>query len=156
MILRLFPILLLVADKIPFPSTLFVAAVGTDSRFREEPTYHSKEAVQYDTPEIVDNEPRFMQTSESSESSVPAPTNPDQAGNAALKPGNNFKPGNYFPPTLPYRFPSHPYDNPSYTPFPAQYAVPQPPAWRSDALETHSDGARYLENMSKYDYYPAK
>lgn len=71
-----------------------------------------------------------------------------------LRPGASTPPGYYFPPTMPYRFPSAPYDNPSYTPFPGMWNTPLPPPWRSDPLQINSDGARYLTHMSHYDYYP--
>ena len=67
--------------------------------------------------------------------------------------GPTYAPGYYFPPRRPYRFPSFPYDNPSYTPMQSMYPVTLPPAWRSDAFNINSDGARYLENMEKYDFY---
>ena len=67
--------------------------------------------------------------------------------------GRNFAPGYYWPPPTPYRFPSYPYDNPTYSAVPSMYPVALPPAWRSDPFATHSDGARYLENMQKYDFY---
>jgi len=72
---------------------------------------------------------------------------------APLHHGPSYAPGNYWPPQTPYRFPSFPFDNPSYTPWPSMYPVPLPPAWRTDPLNIHSDGARYLQNMQVYDSY---
>jgi hypothetical protein len=98
-------------------------------------------------------------SSAASESSAAASVNEaliDGDPGFALDARRGFPPGHYWPPPMPYRFPSYPYDNPTYSPWPSMFSVPLPPPWRSDALNINSDGARYLQNMERYDYFAKK
>ena len=145
-----------------------VHAVGAESRFAEEPSYYVTPVVVEKGASAPEGE-RFAELAasadEQAESTVAAEATPAPAqhfahdvvpgaGGYQMKPGMLFNPGYYHPPPLPFRFPSYPYDNPSYTPFPSNWNVMLPKPWRSDALNIYSDGGRYMQNMAHFDSYP--
>lgn len=162
-------------DELP---TNDMRAVADGSRFAEEPAYyvtpHMVDASEMGAPpaaeqQATDDEPApgaaRMYSAPTAEEMRLAEVHPLRvshadvvpgAGGYRLKPGQLFNPGYYHPPPLPFRFPSYPYDNPSFTPFPSMWPVQLPKAWRSDALNIHSDGARYMQNMEHFDHYPAQ
>lgn len=141
-----------------------VRLVAAESRFAEEPSYYVTPVV-VEKGEAAPEGHRFAELALAAEETAdPAPA-PAQAphfphdvvpgaGGYQMKPGTLFNPGYYHPPPLPFRFPSYPYDNPSYTPFPSNWNVRLPKPWRSDALNIYSDGGRYMQNMAHFDSYP--
>lgn len=142
--------------------------VAAESRFTAEPQYYVTPVVVAKGEAAPEGE-RFAEiaaaldegpaaTTVTTPQPAPAASFPHDvvpgAGGYQMKPGMLFNPGYYHPPQLPFRFPSYPYDNPSYTPFPSNWNVMLPKPWRSDALNIYSDGGRYMQNMQHFDSYP--